>query len=147
MPGCHHIKRWRASERELEGQMERETENYSAGRNLIVHQSKTEGKKLPLKLIIYPWEEKPQRLSPSLSLDVLLLLCVPLSVSWCQPSTRYQCLLLHIAIKATAAGSNPAFHAAFHSPVSSLSCTFYWLRKRQFSDLCVQVTQLAFLKA
>lgn len=74
MPGCHHIKRQRKREREKEseGQMKRETENYSAGRNVIVHQSKAEGKKLPLKLIIYPWEEKPQ----CLSLDVLLSLCV-----------------------------------------------------------------------
>lgn len=75
MPGCHHIKHWRKGERkrESEGQMKSETENYSAGRNVIVHQSKTAGKKLPLKLIIYPWEEKPQCLSPSLSLVVCLM--------------------------------------------------------------------------
>lgn len=92
--------------------MKRETENYSAGRNVIVHQSKTEGKKLPLKLIIYPREEKPQCLP--LSLDALLSLAVSLSVSRCQLSTRYQCLLLHIAIKAISVGSNPALHTVFH---------------------------------
>lgn len=63
-------------EGESEGQKKRETENYSAGRNVIVHQRKTEGKKLPLKLIIYPWEEKPQCLSLCLSMCCSLSFCL-----------------------------------------------------------------------
>lgn len=63
----------------------------------------------------------------SLSLDVLLSLPVSLSVSWCQLSTRYQCLLLHIAIKAISAGSNPAFHTVFHLYFSLFSSTFHLL--------------------
>lgn len=48
--------------------MKSETENYSVGRDVIVHQSKTEGgdegreeKKLPLKVIIYPQEEEEEK--------------------------------------------------------------------------------------
>lgn len=119
MPGCHHIKtptkreqerarararvkRKRATER---GTVERkDTENYSVGRNLIVHQRKTEGKKLPLKLIIYPWEEKPQRLSLSLSVDVLFCLCLSHGANCLHATSVYFYTLL----------SNPAFYMLFH---------------------------------
>lgn len=79
MPGCHHIKHRRESERELEGQTGRDRE-LQCGSKSDCASKQNWGEKLPLKLIIYPWEEKPQCLSLfSLSQCVALSLCLCLS--------------------------------------------------------------------
>lgn len=71
-------------------------QKYNAGRNMIGHQSQTElvEKKLSLKLIIYPGEEKPQ---PHPLFPLFSAPCV----AWCQLSTLHQCLRLHAASEAS----------------------------------------------
>lgn len=99
---CQGAATSNADEKRREGreggsQMDRcRAQKYNAGRNMIGHQSKTElvEKKLSLKLIIYPGEEKPQ---PH---PLFPLFSAP-SVAWCQLSTLHQCLHLHAAIEAS----------------------------------------------
>lgn len=75
MPGCHHIKRQRGSERELEGQTERDRE-LQCGSKSDCASKQNWGEKLPFKLIIYPWEEKPQCLSLPECVALSLCLCL-----------------------------------------------------------------------
>lgn len=115
MPGCHHIKHQqqrareraradvtateRQRERERERQMKKETENYSVARKIwLCIKEKLRGKNFLLNWL-YVHEKRNHNVSLSLSLSQCVALSA--SVSWCQLSTRYQCLLLHIAIKSS----------------------------------------------
>lgn len=105
---------------------------------------------------LYIHEKKNHNISLSLCrpLSLYCSLSLSLSVSWCQLSTRYQCLLLHIAIKATSAGSNPAFQTQLSKRFFAYSVTFHLsaypenipVKPLQFSDFTVQVGWLAALK-
>lgn len=111
--------------------------------------------KLRGKNFLLNWLYIHEKKNHNVSLSMCCSLSVSLSVSWCQLSTRYQCLLLHIAIKALSAGSNPAFH--------TVSLLVFFFVQQQFSvilhiltthrkpmtirGLCIQVGRLAFLKA
>lgn len=71
--------------------------------------AKPRGKKLPLKLIICPWEEKPQPLPPSFSLCVV---CLMVPTVYMLPVLTFT--QLSGAIKASFEWLNAAFHIVLH---------------------------------
>lgn len=126
MPGCHHIKhRPREGARDRWRRRQRITVRVEMW---LCIKAKLRGKNFLLNWL-YIHEKKNHNVCLSLSLSRCVALSLSLSVSWCQLSTRYQCLLLHIAIKAIfCVGSNPTFHLRLLTLYFFFlfSCTFFF---------------------
>jgi len=150
MPGCHHIKhqrqRERERERESEGQRERERGTDEERDTELQCGSKSDcaskqnwGEKLPLKLIIYPWEEKPQCLSVSMCCSLSLCLCLSLGANCLHATSVYfYTLLSKPLLQDQIQLSIRVFHLSFSlfSSTFSLHC-IYWqhtVYQWQFSD-------------
>lgn len=135
------MKEWE-KERVTRTDAERDTE-LQCGSKFDCASKLNRGEKNVLLNWLYVHEKKNHNPSLRLSLSVS-------SVSWCQLSTCYQCLLLHSAIKASFEWLNAAFHIVLHILLCPEELLFdiqtTYPKATVIVTLCIEMGQLAVTK-